>query len=108
MEKIKVIVKRPDEEYGHMTWISNTLKNLQRTVEGFIETVNLDDNGLVMICNEDGKFNESDANFKITSPIIDVIFGTVIICGTSEDEFANVPIDLQTWKNMLGAWGNEI
>lgn len=27
--KIKVIIKRPDEEVGHVTWISNNLKVLQ-------------------------------------------------------------------------------
>lgn len=28
-DKIKVIIKRPDEQYGHVTNISNTLENLQ-------------------------------------------------------------------------------
>ena len=37
--KIKVIIKRPDEETGHVTWISNNLKVLQKHVEGYIETV---------------------------------------------------------------------
>lgn len=32
--KIKVIIKRPDEKVGHMTNISASLKNLQRTVDG--------------------------------------------------------------------------
>jgi len=54
MAKIKVIIKRPDEQYGHMTYISNTLKNLQRTVEGYIEVVPLRSD-LVMICNEEGR-----------------------------------------------------
>ena len=37
--KIKVIIKRPDEKAGHVTNISASLKNLQKTVEGNIETV---------------------------------------------------------------------
>lgn len=32
--KIRAIIKRPDEEYGHVTNIANNLKNLQRTVGG--------------------------------------------------------------------------
>lgn len=28
----KVLIKRPDEPIGHMTWISGTLKNLQSHV----------------------------------------------------------------------------
>ena len=30
--KIKCYIKRPDEEYGHSTSVSNTLENLQRNV----------------------------------------------------------------------------
>lgn len=30
--KIKTIIKRPDEQYGHVTHISQTLENLQKTV----------------------------------------------------------------------------
>ena len=41
MKKIKCIIKRPDEEYGHVTNISPRLENLQKTVEGYIETVPL-------------------------------------------------------------------
>jgi len=33
-QKIKVIIKRPDEKYGHVTGISRTLENLQKTVGG--------------------------------------------------------------------------
>ena len=39
MAKIKVIIKRPDEKYGHVTHISPRLENLQKTVEGYIETI---------------------------------------------------------------------
>lgn len=59
MEKIKAIIKRPDETHGHMTWISNTLENLQRTVGGFIEVVPLTVNS-VMILNEEGKIKNLD------------------------------------------------
>ena len=50
--KIKVIVKRPDEKDGHVTNISYTLENLQKTVEGHIETLTLP--GFTIICNEEG------------------------------------------------------
>ena len=48
--KIRAIVKRPDEKYGHVTNISCTLKNLQRIVGGPIETVSFGP-GAVIICN---------------------------------------------------------
>lgn len=53
MEKIKVIVKRPDEGIGHVTYISNNLKNLQNTVGGYIQVVPLAED-VLMICNEEG------------------------------------------------------
>ena len=106
MRKIKVIIKRPDEKVGHMTWISDTLANLQKTVDGYIEAVTLGD-GLVMICNEDGKNLGLERNFiKGFIPFHDVIVGTVIICGTDGEEFTDIPIDMGMWKHMLSLWGN--
>ena len=47
--KIKVIIKRPDEKAGHVTNISASLKNLQKTVEGNIETVVVGENPKVIM-----------------------------------------------------------
>ena len=107
MDKIKVIIKRPDEEYGHMTWISNTLENLQRTVGGPIEAVRIAQ-GILMICNEEGKIRALEPNFWINknSVTADRILGTVIICGEDLDDFSDVMIDMPTWKKLLKLWGN--
>lgn len=59
-DKIKVIVKRPDELYGHMTNISNTLENMQKIVEGPIETLTMP--GYVLILNEEGRIREELRN----------------------------------------------
>jgi len=109
-KKIKCIVKRPDEQFGHVTWISDSLKNLQKTVGGYIETV-MFDNGLVLICNEEGKIRDMPYNFTLRRihgiiPIHNPIFGTVIACGAEEDQLADVPIDFNEWKALLCEWGN--
>ena len=106
MEKIKAIVKRPDERYGHMTNISNSLKNLQNIVGGHIEVVTiLPDKGLVMICNEDGKNLGLERNFIMgTPPFHDVIVGEVILCGVCDEDFTDIPIDFQTWKFFIDKW----
>ncbi len=117
-KKIKCIVKRPDEQFGHVTWISDSLKNLQNTVGGYIETVTLDD-GVVLICNEEGKLRDMPYNFTLRIPprvtMFEAInelfgqckfFGTVIACGTEGDEFADIPIDIREWKALLCEWGN--
>ena len=105
MQKIKAIIKRPDEAYGHVTWISNTLENFQRNVGGYIEPIALTKN-LVIICNEEGKIKNLDDNFYIGSRIKDMIKGDVIVCGVNGEEFSDVPIDLTSWKRMLTQWGN--
>ena len=38
--KISVIIKEPGRRPRHV-WIENSLKNLQKTVNGYIETVTL-------------------------------------------------------------------
>ena len=106
--KIKAIVKRPDEKYGHMTNISPTLKNLQTTVGGHIEVVTLlPDKGLIMICNEDGKNLGLQKNFIWgVPPFHDVIVGEVIICGRDGEDFGDVPIDFKMWKLMLDRYNS--
>lgn len=112
MAKIRCIIKRPDEEFGHMTNISTTLENLQKTVEGYIECVTLHqfENGkrLVLICNEEGKLRGLDRNFifAVEGGPIDMIQGTAIIIGAEGEEFCDVPITLKIWKEMLSAWND--
>ena len=102
--KIRVIVKRPDEKYGHVTNISCTLKNLQKTVEGPIETVPVY-SGAVCICNEEGKLQGLDRNFRMGKiPFCDVIVGTAIIVGVDGEDFCDCPIDFQTWKKLIDEW----
>lgn len=84
MKKIKVIVKRPDSK-PYTTWISNSLENLQRTVDGYIETVTLATD-CVLIVNEEGRLLGLPYNCNICG--LD-IFGTVIVAGVDGDEFAD-------------------
>lgn len=39
-KKIRVLMKRPDSDW-YVTNISDTLENLQNTVDGYIETVTI-------------------------------------------------------------------
>ena len=105
-KKIKAIIKRPDEQYGHMTSISDNLANLQKHVDGPIEIIPvLKDKGLVLICNEEGKLRGLQRNFIMgLPPFHDVIVGTVILCGTEGEELADIPIDFETWKFLLDRW----
>lgn len=95
-DKIKVIVKRPDEKYGHVTHISNTLENLRKTVEGYIETLTMP--GYVLILNEEGRLDESPFNCHVAGFNL---FGTIIVAGVKGDEFADVQIGFDQWKEII-------
>lgn len=117
-EKIKAIVKRPDEQYGHMTWISNNLKNFQRTVGGYIQAVNLSDDimppdekfpdKVILICNEEGKIQGLTKNLDVRIEGFlgcgwDSIVGDCIICGEDGEEFADIPLSMKQWKAYVDA-----
>ena len=104
--KIRAIIKRPDEKYGHVTNISPSLKNLQRIVDGPIETVPVVF-GCVLICNEEGKLRGLQRNFYMGKvPFGDVIAGEVAIVGVDGEEFCDCPLSFDTWKFMLDKWRN--
>ena len=86
MRKIKVIIKRPGEK-PYTTWISDRLENLQKTVEGYIETVTVCTD-LVIICNEEGRIRDLPYNCTILGADF---FGTIILAGINGEEFGNVP-----------------
>lgn len=104
-KKLKVIIKRADEEYGHVTHISGTLENLQKTVGGYIETVKLTESD-VIICNEEGKLLGLPVNFRLYGDSIysDTVRGDIIVIGTKGDEFDDVRMDFKTWKELLDKW----
>ena len=97
MAKIKVIIKRPDEKYGHVTHISARLENLQNTVGGYIETITVI-KGVILICNEEGKLRDLEPNMWLNG---DLIRGTIIICGQSGEDISDIPITLQQWRNIV-------
>ena len=102
--KIRCIIKRPDEKYGHVTNVSNRLENLQRTVEGYIEVVpvkqSADGKDIILLCNEEGKLRGLPHNFYLWD---EEIVGTIIVCGVEGDEFGDLPLTfgLAEWKKFL-------
>lgn len=94
--KIRCIIKRPDEQYGHVTHISATLENLQRTVGGYIETLTLP--GFTLILNEEGAINDMPFNCRVCGF---TLFGTIIVTGTDGEDFADVGIPFDYWKAVI-------
>lgn len=99
--KQRVIIKRPDEKFGHVTNISFRLENLQKTVEGYIETLKIAETqeGLpvIAIVNEEGLLRGLPYNFTFRG--MDIV-GTVILCSCKGDNLCGLPptYGLAEWK----------
>ena len=115
MGKIRAIVKRADEQYGHVTWISNTLENLQRTVGGYVEAITccgprMDSKPYVVLCDEEGRLKGKPHNCSVyRSPrkpngfaedVIDFV-GDIAVVGIEGEDFSDCPLDFKDWKRMV-------
>ena len=80
-EKIRVLVVEPMKE-PKVEYIENTLDDMQRVVGGLIEEIDLNDN-TVLVCNEEGKLMNLQANRRVGR---DVIAGTFFIAGDDGSE----------------------
>jgi hypothetical protein len=110
--KLRVIIKRPDEQFGHVTNISPTLENLQKTVGGPLEHVTLQKTNVtesqVILLNEEGKLKGLPRNFVIGYDgfMLDAIHGTVIVAQfNKEGEQVDLDMKFSTWKQLLADWG---
>ncbi len=80
---IKVLVVGPNKLPYEKT-IPNKLSEKQKIVDGYIEYVRLlEDENVVLICNEEGKINGSEYNRDIG---YDIIAGTFIIARECADD----------------------
>jgi hypothetical protein len=93
MSKIKAYIKAPGKK-PHSIRISNTIENLQSHVGGYIETVTLTED-LVIICNEEGRLIGLPHNCEVHG--VDFV-GTIIFVGISGDEFCDVTISWEGFK----------
>ncbi|MBQ7145994.1 MAG: DUF3846 domain-containing protein [Lachnospiraceae bacterium] len=80
--KIRAIAKRPDSGW-YVTNVANNLPNLQKWVGGYIETVTLF-HDLVIVCNEEGLLQGLPYNCTI--------------CGL---KFVGDILELKDWKKLI-------
>ena len=99
MTKIFAIVKEPGKTTGEIREIDNTLRSFQQLVGGHIEAVTMDE-GLAVICNEDGLFLDLPRNCNFGG--IDFV-GPIVIVGIKDDDFTDCPIgidELDEWMEI--------
>ena len=86
-EKIRVMIKEPGESW-ELREVDNTLKYLQMLVGGYIETVTVRDD-LVLIVNEEGVLQELEPNMYVCGHWLR---GTIVAVGVQGEGFADCPI----------------
>lgn len=91
--KISVIIKQPGR-VPYKTAISPTLKNLQQTVGGYIETVIIAEDA-VIICNEEGRLLGMPHNCNVLG--VDFV-GPIVFAGK---DFADFPLCFKDFKGMF-------
>ena len=95
MAMVTAIVKRPDELVGHMTNVSDRLETMQTTVGGYIETVTLD-RQVVIVCNEEGIIKGLDPNCAVCGI---PFYGTIVAIGyDNKGNFSDIPIKMPEWR----------
>ena len=95
--KIDVLLVEPGQ-YAKMVTINSGLESLQRAVGGDIEAAYYFDDPVALICNEEGKINGSRLNRAVkdeNGEIVDIIAGSFLISGLTEDSFGSLPEELQ-------------
>lgn len=67
--------------------IDNTLEALQAAVGGYVESLTLCTD-LVLLCNEEGRINDMAYNCTICG---EMLFGPILLVGADGDNFVDIP-----------------
>lgn len=91
------ILKVEPEKAPEIVDMEGTLEALQAAVGGYIEAVYPWEDPVAIICNDDGKFNGMAPNralYDADDEIMDIIVGTFLVVGLSDDNFAELSNEL--------------
>lgn len=91
-ETMKVLVVEPEKE-PYVKEIGSGLSSLQKEVGGYIEAVYPFEDPVAIICNEEGKLEGLPLNRALRDEdghVYDIIAGTFLIAGLSEDNFCSL------------------
>ncbi len=92
IETMKVLVVEPEKE-PYVKEIGSGLSSLQKEVGGYIEAVYPFEDPVAIICNEEGKLEGLPLNRALRDEgghVYDIITGTFLIAGLSEDKFCSL------------------
>ena len=93
---LKILVVEPNNN-PYVKDIEKGYKSLQNEVSGYIEVVYPFEDQVALICNEEGKLMSMPLNralYDETGKIYDIIAGTFLVVGLSEDDFTDLSDEL--------------
>ena len=85
MKEIKIIVKKVGEPY-RVEIVKDEYSTYNNLVGGYIEVVSLH-NGVLMVCNEEGKMHGLEPNLIF---LHDIIVGDIFFCSQKGPDFASL------------------
>lgn len=85
-KQILVVVKEPGQSPRVEPLFDNTLEAFQQAVGGYIETVTIASD-LIIICNEEGRLQDLPFNVELCGV---GFVGTILAVGAKGDEFASL------------------
>lgn len=88
---MNVLIIEP-EKVPRLAEIDSGLSSLQKVVGGYIEAIYPYDDPVALVCNEEGKLIGLPLNRRIEDH--DIIAGTFMVCGLSEDDFCSLTPEL--------------
>ena len=106
--KLKCIIKRPEDKYGSIREVDDSIESIIELVGGFVEAVPVYD-GVVMLCREKGDSLGLDHNmwFICTNELGMLTYGDIkgplVVLGFENEEFTDVPLSIDEWKRFVDA-----
>lgn len=80
------VIMCPAERKPYVTWIEDSLENLQRTVGGYIECFTFAKDAAI-ICNEEGRLRKLPENKSLP---VSGFCGDCFICGVDGENFVSL------------------
>ena len=91
------ILRVEPEKSPEIVEMDGSLASLQAAVGGYIEAAYPWDDPVAIVCHDDGKFNGLAPNraiYDTDGEIVDIIAGTFLIVGLTDDNFGDLPDEL--------------
>jgi len=105
-EKIKVLLVEPLEK-PRVVEVEHTLECFHDLVGGYIQAVYPWNTNAALICDDEGKYKGYRANRALVDEDgepYDIVVGTFLICGISEDNFASLTEEQEKRFTDLFRW----